>query len=305
MISSKINTVFFILFLGIVALPVVSADNPAPIKENPGNGLTGVGALGRIEPRSRVIRVSHNAGAEGVNIQQLFVHEGDTINQGETLAILADYGKKQADLEAGKANYAAIGAKLEAEKVDLSFAEKEYNRYQTLSDKALTSRSTSDSKILALQQAQAGIKQLQAEMAVAKANEKVLEESVKNAIITAPLTGTVMKIHARPGERLNDNGLLEMADLTQLDVVAEVFEADLPKVKIGQKAEVTLFGNRTTYSAVVREFAFMVRKGDPNDTDPLADRDNRVVEVRLTLDPRGVAELQHQIYRQAQIRILM
>jgi HlyD family secretion protein len=41
-----------------------------------------------------------------------------------------------------------------------------------------------------------------------------------------------------------------------------------------------------------------------NDTDPLADRDNRIIEVRLTLEPDAVKALQHQIYRQVQVRIM-
>uniref|UniRef100_UPI00374DB641 hypothetical protein n=1 Tax=Nitrosomonas sp. TaxID=42353 RepID=UPI00374DB641 len=36
------------------------------------------------------------------------------------------------------------------------------------------------------------------------------------------------------------------------------------------------------YRAQVRELGFLVRKNDLNDTDPLADRDNRIIEVRIT-----------------------
>jgi HlyD family secretion protein len=48
---------------------------------------------------------------------------------------------------------------------------------------------------------------------------------------------------------------------------------------------------------------YLVRKNDLNDTDPLADRDNRIIEVRLTLDPLAVADLRHQIFRQVYVRI--
>lgn len=264
-----------------------------------------VGALGRIEPRSRVVRVSHNAGAEGVNLQKLFVQEGTHINKDEILALLADHDKKQADLEASKANIAALAAKLTSEKANLAYEENEYRRYESLATNSLASRSLIESKRLNFQQAQATIKHLQAEIMTAKANQKVAEEELKNTIITAPLSGTILKIHAWPGERLTDNGLLEMADLSQIDIVAEVYETDLPKIKIGQNAEIQLQGLNSTYTAIVREIGFLVKKNDQNDTDPLADLDNRIIEVRLTLDQKAASDLQHQIYRQVQVRIKM
>ncbi|MGZ8193970.1 MAG: hypothetical protein ACXWTW_10500, partial [Methylobacter sp.] len=50
--------------------------NSHSLKTAPGMGI---GALGRIEPRSRVIRVSHNAGAEGTNLEKLLFQEGDQV----------------------------------------------------------------------------------------------------------------------------------------------------------------------------------------------------------------------------------
>lgn len=47
----------------------------------------GVGALGRLEPRSRVIKVSHNAGTEGARVEQLFFQETDHVKVGEQLAL--------------------------------------------------------------------------------------------------------------------------------------------------------------------------------------------------------------------------
>ena len=62
-------------------------------------------------------------------------------------------------------------------------------------------------------------------------------------------------------------------------------------------------GFKRNYRAQVRELGFLVRKNDINDTDPLADRDNRIIEVRLTLEPEAVTDLRHQIFRQVKVRI--
>jgi len=92
--------------------------------------------------------------------------------------------------------------------------------------------------------------------------------------------------------------------VVQMDVVAEVYESELPQVKIGQQGCITASGFKRSYHAQVRELGYLVRKNDLNDTDPLADRDNRIVEVRLTLEPEATTDLQHQIFRQIKVRIM-
>ncbi len=301
---SALQLIVFLSFAATIALADQSNATKSDSSTTSGEQVMGIGALGRIEPRSRVIRVSHNAGVEGVNLQKLLFQEGDSVNNGDVLAILADHDRSQAALEAAKANVKVLEAKLAVEKVTYAYNEKEYFRYQSLSKSATASVSIADQKRLAFQQSQAIINQLQAEIASAKADQQVAEENLAKTIIKAPLAGTVIKIQAWPGERITDKGLLEMADLTQLDIVAEVYEADLPKVHVGQTAQIQLIGYPNTYKAQVRELGYLVRKNDLNDTDPLADKDNRIIEVRLTLEDKAVTDLQHQIYRQVQVRIL-
>ncbi|CAA9892447.1 ABC transporter permease [Candidatus Methylobacter favarea] len=268
------------------------------------NPAMGVGALGRIEPRTRVIRVSHNAGAEGANLEKLLFREGDQVKNQDVLALLADHNKRKADIEVVKANMQVLESKLAVEKIILAYNEKEYLRYKTLIKTAAASISLADQKHLIFQQSQATIAQLRAEIASARADRRVAEENLAKTVIKAPIAGTILKIHTWPGERITDKGLLEMADLSQLDVVAEIYEADFPRVHIGQTAEIRIIGFPAPYAAEVRELGFQVRKNDLNDTDPLADKDNRIIEVRLTLEKQAVSDLQHQIYRQVQVRIL-
>lgn len=292
----------FVIILLLSLFPILSYSDLTVRSEDK---IEAIGALGSIEPRSRVIKVSHNAGAEGVNIQSLLVQEGSQVNKDDVLAVLADHDKKQADAEAVKANIVALNARLASERINLNFAEKEYRRYQSLATNSLASQSVIDSKFLAFRQSQAKIKELIAEIEVAKANLKISEQEIKNTEIRAPITGTVLRIIAWPGERLGDTGLLEIADLSELDVVAEVYETDFPNVKIGQNVEVIIPGVARTYNANVRQLGYQVRKNDLNSTDPLADRDNRIIEVRLTLDEQAISDLQHQIYRQVHVRIKM
>ena len=262
----------------------------------------GIGALGRIEPRSRVIKVSHNAGPEGARVSQLFFQEADSVQAGEKLAVLSDHVKRKAEIQAAGTRIKVLEAQRAVEQVALTFNKKEHLRHQSL-EPGVVSISLVDAKRLAYEQSLADLKRLSAEIARAQAEQKIAEAELDNTLIVAPITGTIVKIFTRPGERIGDNGLLQIADLSQLDVVAEVYESELPQVKIGQTGCITATGFKRSYRAQVRELGFLVRKNDLNDTDPLADRDNRIIEVRLTLEPEAVVDLQHQIFRQVKVRI--
>lgn len=289
-------------FLHLLCFLPVSVGVLADTVRSP-DGNQGIGALGRIEPRSRVIKVSHNAGPEGARVEQLFFAEGDQVKSGDILAILSDHGKKTAEVEAAGTRIKVLKAQRETERVAFDFNQKEHSRYQSLKQDSMASISLADAKYLAFAQSEANLKQLSAEIAHAEAEQRIVVEALKNTRIHAPISGTILKILAWPGERIKDGGLVEMADLTQLDIVAEVYESDLNQVKVGQKAHISGKGLGQGYTAEVRELGYLVRKNDLNDTDPLADRDNRIIEVRLTLDPQAVADLQHQIFRQVYVRI--
>tara|TARA_R110002073_G_scaffold136621_3_gene285203 strand:+ start:4417 stop:4680 length:264 start_codon:yes stop_codon:yes gene_type:complete len=62
-------------------------------------------------------------------------------------------------------------------------------------------------------------------------------------------------------------------------VVAEIYESDLSKEKVGQKAYINASGFKRIYNAQVRQLGFQVKKNDLNDTDPLADKDNRIIST--------------------------
>lgn len=269
----------------------------------PYDGNQGIGALGRIEPRSRVIRISHNAGPEGARVEQLFFQEADQVKSGEKLAILSDHLKKRAQVEAARARIKILEAQRAVEQAAFAFNKREYLRHQALELSSATSSSLADAKRLALEQSGIILKRLSAEITQAQSELKISAAELNNTQIVAPMDGTLLKIFTRPGERIGDKGVLEMADLNELDVVAEVYESDLLRVKVGQSGCIHAVGFKRSYQAQVRELGFLVRKNDLNDTDPLSDRDNRIIEVRLTLEAEAVADLRHQIFRQVKVRI--
>jgi len=81
----------------------------------------GIGALGRIEPRSRVIKVSHNAGPEGARVERLLFQEADSVKAGEKLAILSEYIKRKAEVETAKMRVKVLEAERVVEQTTLAF----------------------------------------------------------------------------------------------------------------------------------------------------------------------------------------
>jgi len=305
-----------ILFVLILAVAVVFFVKEKPGKAQhesspqearlqiPAEPPQGVGALGRIEPMSRVIELSHDAGPEGARIGELKVNEGDEVLQGDIIAIFSDADRKEARLKAAQARIPALEARISAENAVLSFAKREYERTNAMVKANAISKVRFDEAEKNYRQSTANMEALKAELEQAKAELVLAEEEVKQSVLRSPIDGTILKVMTRPGERVGSEGVALIADLSKLDVVAEGYERDMPRVAMGQKAKIRVPGMEEIFTGEVRELGYLVRKNDLNDTDPLADRDNRIVEVRVGLAPEASEKLRHLLYMQVDVRIM-
>ena len=102
---------------------------------------------------------------------------------------------------------------------------------------------------------------------------------------------------------MGNDGVLEIADLSAMDVVAEVYETDLPRLRLGATAEILVPGEPQRLPATLREIGWQVRRNVQGTTDPVAAVDARTVEVRLTLTPEGAAKLARRSNMQVQVAI--
>lgn len=274
------------------------------MKETPrALNFPGVGALGRIEPRSRLIRVSNEAAVTGGIVGEILVREGQPIKAGAPIVVLTDRRRRQAEVALATAEIGAAKARLLAAEAELESAQRDSDRKKSLYKSGSATLSALDGVELRLKRAKADVDVATASIQQSEANLELKQAQLSQAVSTAPIDGVVIKINARPGERIGPDGVADIANLNELDVVAEVYETDIPRVRVGQKAIVKLPEVSAPYQAKVREIAFLVRKNRVNDTDPLADRDNKIVEVRLTLERPGIDQLRHQLFRQVQVHI--
>lgn len=300
----------------------------------------GVGALGRVEPASRIRRLNQPGGFSVTRLDRLLVAEGDRVDAGQLLAEFGDAAQRDAALaqaaaalEQSRAGLARIRAAGRAEDIDAqrariqalraaeASARRDAERAEALVPSgaggaaiAERNRFTAARTTAERVEAEAVLARLlrprpedlvvaEAELAAAEAALVRAQTDAALARVTAPIAGTVLRIHARPGDQVGSDGLLELADLDRLDVVADVYETDLPRLRPGALAEVIVPGDARRYSATVREIGWLVRRTTQAGTDPVAAVDARTVEVRLALSEEGRAALERRTNMQVQVAI--
>ncbi|MFZ4407327.1 MAG: efflux RND transporter periplasmic adaptor subunit [Paracraurococcus sp.] len=316
-----------------------AADRAPPPVAAPA-GPIGVGALGRVEPASRIRKLNQPGGFNVARLDRLLVAEGDRVEAGQVLAILADAAQKDAaaaQAEAAAAQSRAALARIRAagrpEEIDAqrariqalqaaeSSARREAERAEALLPSGAGNIATAERNRFAASrtaaeraEAEADLARLirprpediavaEAELAGAEAAAMRARAEAGLSRIAAPIAGTVLKIYARPGDQVGSDGVLDLADLTRLDIVADVFETDLPRLRQGAPAEVVVPGEPHRYAATLREIGWMVRRTTQANTDPVAAVDARTVEVRLALGEEGRAALERRTNMQVQVAI--
>ncbi len=148
----------------------------------------------------------------------------------------------------------------------------------------------------------------QAEVNKAIAELKQAQTDLDLSYIKAPSDGQILKIHSYPGEMVDsENGIVELGKTDQMMVIAEVYESDIGRVKVGQKAMIKsengTFTN--TLQGTVEQIGLQIGKKDVLNTDPAADVDVRVVEVKILLTPESSRRVSGLTYAKVVAEILL
>lgn len=300
----------------------------------------GIGALGWVVPATHIRRIGAPSPLAVTRIARLFVHQGDQVKAGQLLAEFADANLKDAEVSeaadkvteaqaeltlvkdaARPSQIAAQEAHIGGLTAQQQVASLDAARSASLVSSGATARAVADRDRAAADAANANVLQAEEELVtlqhprpedvvLAEARLHTAEAALASARaeaalsrIYAPTAGTILAIYARPGDLVGANGLLAMADLHQLDVVADVYQSDLPRVRMGAVAKVIVPGHAQPYTARVVEIGSLVRHTIQAGTDPVARVDGRTVKVRLALLPAETKALRHQIDMQVQVAI--
>jgi HlyD family secretion protein len=215
-----------------------------------------VSASGKIQPKRDV-----NISADTMGrVTDLAVEEGDRVDKGQFLLqidprnLRSAVQRTEASLAAARSQVEQLRVSIESSKVALKQAEENYNRQQNLWKGGLTTRETlekseNDLKLrqsdLRSQEQQLRTQQLRMESESATAESARFDLS--KVRIESPIKGIVTRRNIEEGETvvigtMNNAGtvLLTIADMSVIQAEVEVDETDLPTIRMGQPAKVTI-----------------------------------------------------------------
>ncbi|WP_017300805.1 HlyD family efflux transporter periplasmic adaptor subunit [Nodosilinea nodulosa] len=278
---------------------------------------------------------------QNVALQQAMVVQAQTAaaTPGQKSAQQATIRQLQAELRTTEQqNQAAI----DSAAATLRAAQADYDRYRQLYDRGAVSATDLDSRQKTLDTARASLKDAEAQLTgsrqnltaqiqsataslaqldevrpvdvtVAQAEVAYAQSQVDRAMadledfyVRVPVAGQILRVNTRVGERVNpDQGIVDLGQTDQMVVIAEVYETDVPQLAVGQRAEITSENGGFTniLKGEVESIGLQIRKTDVLNSDPAADSNARVVEVKIKLDPADSAQVAGLTYMQVRVKI--
>lgn len=251
----------------------ITRPKPAPPAKPP--LVQVVTALGRLTPEGDLVNLSVPAGTSGGNevVDRWLVKEGDLIREGQVLARLSSYGQLQAALEQAEASLSSTRALLPFLTISQSKGKELY------ADGAISQEE--------LGKADAGLIRQNAEIRGGKASVDKARRELAAAEVRSPLDGKLIRIYSWPGMKETDQGLALIGRTDRMQVWAQVFQSDVPRLRIGQGATVSpeSGGFSGTLRAELASIIGVVSARDLFATNANNDVNARVVLVKLNLAP--------------------
>ena len=206
-------------------------------------------------------------------LQDLLVREGDYVKAGQVIARV-DSTEYQARLRQAQ-------QQAQSAKAQVDIAQRTYDNNRSLVEQGFISKT-------ALEISASNLAASQASYQAAQSGVDVLQKSLDDAVMRAPISGQVSQRLAQNGERVAIDGrVVEIVDLAQLEMESSLSAEDAARVRLGQVAQVSIDGSADAVSArVVR-------------VNPNATIGSRAVVVYLALAPH--AQLRQGLFVQGSL----
>jgi RND family efflux transporter MFP subunit len=167
----------------------------------------------------------------------LEVREGDRVVAGQVVAKIdpTEYLARQRQAQ----------QQAEAAKAQVDMAQRQFDNNGALVNQGFISKTALDNSFANLQGAKATYQ-------AAVSALDVVSKAVEDSVLKAPIAGQISQRFAQPGERVApDTRLLEIVDISQLELEATLSPADALSVKLGQTATLKIEGTSEEVNAKV------------------------------------------------------
>lgn len=284
---------------------------------------TDVVGLARVMPRGDVSIVAAPYGAGDARVAEVLVSVGDRVEKGTPLARLDNRTTLESAVLAAQANLAikeaalmqtraaiaasrdeaqaaldqAVSAAAEASS-SLVRAEELFQRKVATEATLESVRAASAAAVLAVARAEATLKRFSAlalddqpDVVVATRNMEATKAELararldlERAVVFAPIAGTILDIHATPGQRPPTGGIMDMGDTSQMMAEVEVWQDRIAAIKPGQPVELAAVALGQTLRGVVDSIGLTVGRQGLISDDAAENKDARVIRVLVKLD---------------------
>ena len=172
-------------------------------------------------------------------LQGLTVREGDTVKAGQVIARIevTEYAARQQQAQ----------DQADAAKAQIAIAQRQFDNNKALVDQGFISKTALDTSLATLNSAQATHR-------AAVSNVDIAKKAMLDTVLRSPISGVVSQRLAQPGERIGVDGrVIEVIDLSRMELEANISAAEALAVKVGQTAMLTIEGSAAPVgSQVVR-----------------------------------------------------
>ena len=228
----------------------------------------GVSVSGTLKAVNSAVIKARAAG----ELQGLTVREGDFVKAGQIIA----------RIDASELQSRARQAREQAEsaKAQVDVAQRQYDNNKALVEQGFISKTALDTSLANLNAAKSTYQ-------AALAGTDVAQKSVDDTVLRAPISGQVSQRLAQTGERVGiDTRIIEVVDLSRLELEATLSAADSTQVHIGQSAELQIEGSPKTVAAKVVRI------------NPTAQAGSRSVLAYLSIDNTANVPLRQGLFAQ-------
>ena len=198
-------------------------------------------AQGTLKPRNLV---AVGAQASG-RITRIAVELGQSVKKGDLIAEIDSVNQRNA-LRTAQSDLAVARVQRIEREATLDLAQRTLDRLEKLQRSNLSLQLEYDTAVSDVAVAKAQIEALDAQIAQAQVAIETAQANLDYTRITAPGDGTVLAITAQQGQTVNATQsaptIAVLGDLTQMEVFAEISEADIGRVEPGQKVWFTTLG---------------------------------------------------------------
>ena len=209
----------------------------------PSQSITALNATGRVSAQRKAAVSTKATG----RLEFLGVQEGSVVKAGEILARIENRDVS-ATLDQAQAALRAARANVEQGMAELRDAESNLKRSEDLANKNFISSASLDTAKARFDKARAAVASLNGAIGVAQANVRATSVAVEQTLIRAPFDGVVLTKNANVGDIItpfssaadSKGAVVNMADMSTLEVEADVSETSLSKITVAQPVEIQL-----------------------------------------------------------------